>query len=286
MHDIINRYIGGESTKTLAECLGISRTTLLKLLRNNGVFIEKRRGFKTNPNLDTLFFSKIDNEIKSYTLGLMYSDGSLCPYVSKRGTVSSYKLRIRLQSCDIDVLRKISLSLCNEDIVKIEKRNNKNWSDIACLQIGSIELGKDLIKLGCTPNKSATITLPTFEQVPKHLYRSFMRGFFDGDGGCSSKPPITASFTSNEVMCNQIRDYFMLHGINFKPYRERKNGYGSIVISGRSNCYDLYKFLYEDSTISLDRKRDRLINVIKMSKTTNMTTEKIKMLDNLYPTIV
>lgn len=287
MIEIVSRYKSGESTKTLAGELGISTPTLLKKMRSLGIEIEKRKGFKTNENLDTTFFSKIDKESKAYALGLMYSDGSVSPYFSKTGGVCSYKLRIRLQESDRDILQKISYELCGDDITTIIVRDIKNWSNIASLQIGNIQLGKDLIALGCPPNKSSIITLPSFSQVPEHLYRHFIRGFFDGDGGCTSKPPITSTFTSNKKMCDQIQSYLRdTHNIYFKDYRERKNGYGSIVISGRDNCYGLYHFLYNDSSFYIKRKRDKLINVIQMSKGANQNTDKIKTLKEKYPVIV
>jgi len=40
----------------------------------------------------------------------------------------------------------------------------------------------DLIALGCIPRKSLLLKFPTSNQVPEHLIRHFIRGYFDGDG--------------------------------------------------------------------------------------------------------
>ncbi len=255
--EIVNRYRRGESTSKLAKDFGVSPYIIRKKLIEFGVEIEKRRGFKTNSNLDTSFFEKIDDQNKAYVLGLMYSDGSVCPYLSKSGKICSYKIRIRLQESDYEILRKISLIMCGRDLIKIQIRKEANWQNMASFQIGNIKLGQDLIKLGCPPKKSSSIKLPSFDLVPENLYNHFLRGFFDGDGGITSKSPIVVSFTSNETMCKQIQKFLLVKNIRFKEFYERKNGYGSIVMSGKDNCYNFYKYLYADSTIYLKRKKEK-----------------------------
>jgi len=261
---ILQEYNTGKTVAELSNEYKVSKNRIYTFLRDNGIILYKRRGFKTNPNIDVNFFKTIDTEEKAYILGLMYSDGSLSPYWSKdRNHICSYKLRIRLQEQDGEILRKISYILCKEDLVKIIIRRTKNWSNIASFQLGNITLGKDLVKLGCTPNKSSTISLPSFDKVPEELFRHFIRGFYDGDGGIKKTLPIVMSFTSNKAMCNQIKEFMETkYGIIFAPYKERENGYGSVVLSGRDNCYKLYKLLYEECSIFLNRKKSLIERVI------------------------
>lgn len=266
VEQFIIRYKNGESTRALSKEMGVSSYLFLKKLRENGVEIEKRKGFKTNPTLKTDFFEKIDSEEKAYILGLMYSDGNVMPYKSKRGAICSYKLRIRLQENDQEVLRDISKIMCGKDLVTVKERKEVKWSAIAAFQIGSMDLGHALIKLGCPPNKSSIIRFPTEDQVPKELLRHFLRGFFDGDGSCSRKAPVAVSFVSNEIMCNQIMEYLAKNKINFKKFYHHKNGYGTINMTGRDNCYELYRFLYSDCILFMRRKRDTLINTIRMQQ--------------------
>lgn len=255
---IISSYLSGKGIHLISKDLNLSEYKIYNTLKDIGI-VRSENKIKTDPKLDINYFKNIDNENKAYILGLMYSDGNLSPYNSKYGIVKSYKLRIRLQENDHDILKKISILICGRDITTIHTRHNKNWSNIASFQIGNMELGKDLIKLGCPPNKSNIISLPTFDQVPKELYIHFLRGFYDGDGGITKKAPIVMSFTSNRNMCIQLQKYFKdEYNILFKDYYERKNGYGSITISGRDNCYELYKLLYSDCQLYIDRKKNTI----------------------------
>jgi hypothetical protein len=283
MEEIIRRYKSGESTITLSKEMGITPYSFRKKLKECGIIMEKRKGFKTNPKLKTDFFEKVDTEEKAYILGLMYSDGNVMPYTSKTGVICSYKLRIRLQESDHEILRRISKIMCGDDLVKILPRKEKNWSDIASFQIGNISLGRDIIRLGCPPNKSRIIRFPTEEQVPHELLRHFLRGFFDGDGSCTTKAPIGVSYVSNEIMCKQIREYFLKNDIRFADYYHHKNGYGTINMTGRDNCYKLYKFLYGDCSLYMERKRNTLINTIRMSQGKGRYTKEV--LYERYPII-
>lgn len=238
--------------------------------------------FTTNPDLDINFFAKIDSESKAYILGMLYADGSLCPYINKYGNISSYKLRLRLAQTDEQIVRDISVAILGYDNVTITQRPEKNWQPIAGLQIGNKKIGEDLIKLGCGPNKSSNIRLPTFEQVPQEFYHHFIRGFFDGDGCVGSANKAVASFTSNEIFCEQLRDFLSKNAnLSFKEFCNRKNGYGSIVICGRDNIYNLYKYLYKNANIYMSRKNKKMKECILFTKRTSLKQQQL--LIDKYP---
>ncbi len=238
--------------------------------------------FTTNPNLNINFFEKIDSEEKAYILGMFYADGNIAPYINKYGVVKSYKIRLRLAIKDEQIVRDISKLMLGYDAVIIRPRKEKNWQSIASFQIGNKKLGYDLIKLGCVPNKSAVLRMPTFEQVPKEYYRHFVRGFFDGDGHAGAGKNAGANFTSNKFFCEQLRDFLLQEvGIQFSEFRERKNGYGSIYLSGKDNTYKLYKYIYDDCQIAMARKQQQLKDAIlytsrKEEKFTLQLVEKYK----------
>ena len=276
--NIIKQYLDGQSTASLSKEYDISLYKLRRLLIANNVPIDSTRGdFKPKSNINNNFFKRIDSEEQAYILGLMYSDGNITPYLTVQGLPYSYRVRIRLQEQDNSNLKKISKCICSTDLVLIYTVDNPKWSNIASLQISNLQLGQDLISLGCTPNKSATISLPSYNEVPKELYRHFLRGFFDGDGGCTSKAPIVIGFTSNKNMCDQIQQYFKSeYAVNFRDFCDRKNGYGSITLSGRDNCYKVYKLLYSDCTLFLERKKKAIETVLIDSKRSDLSSKPIE----------
>lgn len=251
------RYCQRESISSLSTSFKTSPYKIRKILKQMGVKLEKRKGFKTNPTLNVNYFSEIKTQNQAYILGLMYADGNVVPYKSKTGSVGSYKIRIRLQEQDQNILREISKEILQKDIVKIINRKESQWSNIASFQIGNIQLGKDLIKLGCPPNKSNLIRLPSEKQVPLFLMNHFIRGFFDGDGYCKKDKPIVTSFTSNKIFCEQLRLFLIKdQDLHFSIFKERKNGYGSIYLSHIKNCKKFYDFLYKDAFLYMSRKRN------------------------------
>jgi len=64
------------------------------------------------------------------------------------------------------------------DNIKIKNETSGN-SRCVKVSINSKKIVSDLINLGCTNNKSKTITMP---KIPDNLIDHFIRGYFDGDG--------------------------------------------------------------------------------------------------------
>ena len=280
-NSMIEEYLVGDiSVSKLSKKHGISNYACFKILEECGIPITPRTNRKHN--LDSDFFEIVDNENKAYVLGLMYSDGSVCPRINTGyDKITSYKIRIRLQEFDSDILRKISSCIYGFDNVKIDKRSEKMWADTARFELNSKKMGEDLIKLGCGPNKSNIIRLPSYEKVPERLYRHFLRGFYDGDGGISKTPPIIMNFTSNKAMCLELVEYFAREcGLTFSKYLERKNGYGSVKISGRGNCYKLYEYLYSDCSLYMDRKKRTIENCLIDSRRSDISHLSKEDIDN------
>ena len=134
----------------------------------------------------------------------------------------------------------------------------------------------DLIKQGCTPKKSLTLTFPTEEQVPKTLIKHFIRGYFDGDGwftntsecfqvGLIGTEDFIKGFLNEIDNINKENKIFDVH---------RENGAKRYIISGLQDCYNFLSYIYDNSIIYLDRKynhyKDFLANGSNYHKTNNM----------------
>lgn len=199
-------------------------------------------------------FQEITNEIESYSLGFWYADG----------WVNNKQAGLRLKIKDLNILEQMCKYFTTELTVKI---NNHTCS----LVFSNTNLCTNLQKLGCLKSKTyKNYTLPT---IPEHLYRHFIRGFFDGDG--------TVYFDKNYIKANicGINEDF-LNEIKLKLYDNKIESTINVEIRENklyktpqgvsSNCKNMYRlfirksedlkrlydYFYKDSTIYLNRKKE------------------------------
>ena len=105
----------------------------------------------------------------AYVLGFFAADGNMT--LNKAG--GCY---IEFTSNDHELIQRVKALTKSSNKISSRIRNSKKHYRI---QIGSVELFNDLLKLGLTPNKSKTIRLP---KIPSEFFSDFARGYFDGDG--------------------------------------------------------------------------------------------------------
>lgn len=201
----------------------------------------------------------VDTQEKAYLLGLFYSDGNI--------GLNQSQCRIELKLVDKDLifyLQKLFpfFYIHYDRGTKIELGNYSRY------------LKEDLINNGCLPRKSfenkENLHIPN---IDSSLLRHFIRGYFDGDGGC------TLSISKNKV---QKRVYIYSASIQllleFKEVLEYNsifsrlsinNNIGKLEINTKS-YNNFYKFLYKDSTIFLKRKKSKYDEILK----TNFFTKK------------
>lgn len=260
--DIVYEYIEENlNCSQIARSYSVSYKTIRSILVKKGVGIRNdqsylQQKFKLNQN----FFSHIDEENKAYFLGLMFSDGS---NFEKRNCIS-----IGIHKKDKDILEKFKFVLNSDHPLHYPK-----GKDYVLLSIRNKKMSSDLAKLGCFSNKSLKLDAPSFEVVPEKLYKDFLRGYFDGDGNLnyyldkrsmSYSPKIT--IVSTLVFCQKIKN-FLKEKLKINSSIYKKNGYKcqtrSLCISGKYQVKCFLDYIYENHSVSLDRKR------LKMSEWDN-----------------
>lgn len=189
-----------------------------------------------NPNQKYLFdrnlFKNVDTEEKSYLLGWIASDG----HVREDSVV------VEIHDQDDEIIDK----LCS--LFKFSKRKRAKRS---ILSIPSREVVKDVCHLlDIVPGKkSHSVNFPYI--LREDLKRHFIRGFFDGDGSIgtiteSHSQPRCEIATNSERMRKGIVEF-----LNIPHWTDNK-----LHIAWHSNnCLDMLAKLYDDSSISLRRKR-------------------------------
>jgi hypothetical protein len=195
-------------------------------------------------NFNDDYFEVIDSEEKAYFLGLLFADGNV--YTARN------RVQITLVNEDAYILQKFADCIGYTGKLYIDREKYSK------LILPSKKMCADLTSLGCTPNKSLTLKFPT--QVPNNLMNHFIRGCFDGDGHVSRRNNcFNTNFTSsNDFMKEFIK---LLDNINveyttpLKRYIDREESAYQVYIRSSSHI-NFFNYLYKDSTLYLNRKKD------------------------------
>lgn len=256
MNEWINQAIklrkDGLSYAKIAKELGKSKQTVSYYLKEEG-YGPNEKYIRTNqkqPNkkyVNENYFETIDTEEKAYWLGFMYADGCV--------NSSRDSIELSLKEEDYEHIVKFKNALNSEHKIgkKIKCINNKKYISYR-LCIKSKKLKNDLIKHGCIPKKTKTLTFPNLRN---DLVIHFIRGYVDGDGCITTHK---TSKISLEILgiydfLNGIRNFFNLDNSKY-IYGFNHSDIKRLVITGQK-AFNIIESMYKNCTISLDRKFNR-----------------------------
>lgn len=198
-------------------------------------------------------FEKIDNEEKAYWLGFLYADGSV-------GS-SDNRIELGLAEKDLKHIEKFRAFLKVDNKIQYREKT-KSYR----IQIKNKKCKSDLIKQGCIPKKSLILNFPNEEQVPIHLIRHFIRGYFDGDGWfTNTEKCFQVGIIGTEDFINGFLNIIEKENIKstnkiFTVHRE--DGAKRYVISSYNDVLNFLNYLYKDCNIFLDRKYANYLDFI------------------------
>lgn len=219
------------------------------------------------------FFEIIDNEIKAYWLGFLYADGCI-ERIYKNERLKGMTLELNLQSDDKGHLFRF-LKDIESNVPIVDKTNNiKGKEYTSCkLRINNTNICRDLIKLGCIPQKSLILKFPTLEQVPDKFILHFIRGYFDGDGCVSynENPYIDKRNNKEYINKNFILSFVgtydfliklssKLENYNIKCGQIKNGNCGKafeLRIYRNGNILNFFNLIYKDANVYLKRKYNK-----------------------------
>lgn len=244
--DLVTELFQTKNISEIAQITGHTDSSVNRLLNKHGYDTSK---YKYQHTVNESYFEKIDTHNKSYFLGWIASDGNIMP----KG-----KLRIQIQDGDSHVLEALKKDIEYTGEIFNLKAVNERCKPQVLLNIDRIKIVNDLALLGLGPNKSLTLTFPTFEQVPEEFFSSYLRGFFDGDGSISVRPngtTIVCAVASTDIFCQALSDYMKTLDIHFGKFYYRRPGKptGSMFLN-KENSIKFLKYIYKDANIKLERK--------------------------------
>lgn len=214
------------------------------------------------------FFKKWTSEM-AYIVGFFAADGYMS--FNKRGAHFW-----NIQITDRDILEGIKKAVQSEHKISVRNRRKTNEQTMYRLQIGSKEMCNDLLKLGFTPNKTKSLTVP---HVPRKYFAHFVRGYFDGDGnvwlGYVHKDRKSRLFTIRTVFTScsyefldAIREQLESFNIHKGVLSKGKENYYRLTYSV-NNSLKLGDFMYNHKIpvpegLFLEKKRKRFREFVKL----------------------
>ena len=246
----VNFYLAGNSLTKTRKKFKVRASFLSQYLKSIGIEVINHQNI---PRMNENIFEKIDTEEKAYWLGFLYADG----YVEYEGN----GIELSLQLSDKIDLEKFNKFIQRTDIVKSDSYRCR-----VCFR--NKKMHSDLIKLGCTPRKSLTLTFPSEKQVPRYLTNHFLRGYVDGDGCLyisrhknSSRTYPALNILGTEKFLLEIQN--IMNWKKNKIYKKKDQNARTINYSG-FYVLNMVDKLYKDSTIYLDRKYKKYLLFKKM----------------------
>ena len=232
----------GQSLSKVAKKHNLTTRNILHSCRVRGVVLPKDNLLGSYTCKHPRLFNNITTELQAYLLGWIYSDGC----ISEKRNV----LFFRLSKVDIEItllFRNLLNGYLGES--RFEGR------DYTIFSIGNKFIVRDIMALGCVPNKSyECMDMP---DIPLNLKRHFIRGFFDGDGSIyinKDKNVPTISFTSKsfeilESIASYLEDFDIIGVTKYtKPVWR-------LFIQSKSGILNFYSHIYFNSNYSLSRKK-------------------------------
>ena len=237
---IIKMFNEGVNRNYLSKEFGVSHGTISNIIKRN---LRPREKGNRKYFVDEEYFSIIDTEDKAYWLGFLYADG----YVLEKNNTLIAGLTLK----DLDHIEKFKYDIKSTHLIKnATTKNNYQFN------IYNNNFTKHLVNQGCIPRKSFKIEFPKLKDT---LENHFIRGYFDGDGSVSATDKtlqLTICCASEKFLFDLVEK--MKINANLKRYKiyKRKDGLLIYVNSSGEDILNIRKYLYENSTTFLGRKKE------------------------------
>lgn len=256
--DIISDYQSGMTLIQVASKHKTSKRTILRRLVTHNQPRRTNSDANRTYSLNQHFFERIDTERKAYWLGFLLADGN----ISYNGRNKNGRaLRIALQRRDETHLLKLRESLESSHPLKQDNTLMCTW-----LCISSKPLTASLEKAGWVDFKRKGDTR-ILQSVPANLVIHVLRGLIDGDGWITKdNRRYILGFTN---LHKSVVTWFdnAIRRLGFtscaKPYQPKGHRNWCVCYSHK-RVTSLLEFLYQNSTISLERKTKRAIQAFSL----------------------
>ena len=229
---------------------------------------------------DKFFFDEIDTEQKAYWLGFIWCDGTVTRR-KRDGKCWEYCMKLDLSSIDKKHIEKFKNAIQSNHVIRNYKSpsffDKSKTHEISRIALYNKHLGENLyLNYGMIPYRDSIDKLK--DKIPNHLIKDFIRGVVDADGSINfyydetsnwKTKKVSIQITTLECLNDFINEHFLNKGLlkmnlkQIKRHKDRDSNCRTLSISGRIQATNIISYLYENSSISLDRKYQRYEEVKK-----------------------
>lgn len=253
---ILELLSNGASQMSISKQVGICIPSIRK-------FIETGKGPFTRCayTKDETFFEEINTPEKAYWLGWLASDGCL--------NDSTASFAIALHPRDEEAL--VLLNNLIKSDRPIMKYVSTLGHPLSKLFFSGKKIYKDLLQHGMSQNKTKTVFLPP--SLPSHLFKFYLRGYFEGDGNITidKEGAVTSICGQSERIFNEIKEMIFLQtGLtaNLKRKVTYNKGHESFIFilrfRGTRSSLGFLSWLYsERDDLVLKRKYESFLEILK-----------------------
>ena len=241
INNIIESYKNGYTTDVIVSTYSISLPTLYSILKRYNIPLKGCQKYKINEN----YFSIIDTPEKAYWLGFIFADGC----------VSNYRLTLSLHIQDDYILNYLKESLESEIPIYTDRPTQKRFS------VYNKKIALDLNNLNIVKQKTYSNKFPL---VPSNMYKYFICGYFDGDGGVSLTKKtdyccLTFTCYTRSIL-ETVKTILLQFDIESNISEKTSGKAFDLIISKYTSIKLFYENLYSDSPFIMKRKHDKLYN--------------------------
>lgn len=237
-----------------------SENTIMSVVKKVGI----NRSGGVIPHCNQDYFETIDTEAKAYFLGLLLADGNIHKVKNQK---NSYVVQIALKYKDHDILEKFKMELNSTNMIRHYKTETR---DECVFGVHSYKLAQDLMKKGIVPNKTFEAELNY--NIPKELFRHYIRGIFDGDGTVFvTNDRLRFGFYGTHTLVSQIQEW-LIEQISINKNKVFDKSTVSFVVYQRKNdVKNFYNLIYDNATFFLQRKKEKFENYFLTHVNTEIT---------------
>lgn len=124
---------------------------------------------------------------------------------------------------------------------------------------------ESLLRYGIVPNKSNVLDMD-LDMIPQHLFRHFLRGYWDGDGHIQRHPSAQMSLVGTRMMIEKfiVRLQQVMPNLVYTTYCRHPNNPVNVTlcICRKKQCEDLLHYLYDDAQIYMERKYNEFLKFL------------------------
>lgn len=248
------KYDSGLTLSEIAEEYNTDSTVVHYGLKR--VNTKMRPTNSSNDHINHNYFSIIDDELKAYYLGILYSDGSI---------TGGNKPHLYLELSYPDEY--IVEHLANILNTNTYKRVREGRSPSTRINLSSKPIAEDLYKHCIIPNKTYSNKFNLTTSVPEDYIRHSIRGLIDGDGGVKFKM-IGNTCKKSVHFCGCLCAVQGLVSIignlthTYPSITKDRNIYKT-EWSGYEDVKMIYDYLYTDATMWMSRKRHAMWQIVQ-----------------------